>query len=258
MRFVRIPLVLCMCCLLVVVFYLGAWFFTHEMPIFAETAHAELQKTSTSEERNPAEMITNGKINIADNPLVHAMIGIKSQQVDNCDIAVIGDSIVNMMYFYSTQKEVYLAGIGGATVDDWLKYAPYFFDNMTAKELIIALGINNAAWGFPYNKEDFMKKYAQLCARATKDGITKITISNVLPVGENSLFGQNTFNVQIIKEINANLKEFAAKQGYHFIDAHSHFVDDKGFMLPQYTSDGVHLNKAGHEVLKKLFFPDLI
>jgi len=47
---------------------------------------------------------------------------------------------------------------------------------------------------------------------------------------------------QINRMFNEKLKEFCEETGYQYIDVHSRFSDESGFMLREYAADEIHLN----------------
>ena len=47
---------------------------------------------------------------------------------------------------------------------------------------------------------------------------------------------------QINRTFNERLKEFCEETGYEYIDVHSRFSDESGFMLREYAADEIHLN----------------
>ena len=47
---------------------------------------------------------------------------------------------------------------------------------------------------------------------------------------------------QISRMFNDRLKGFCEEKGYRYIDVHSRFSDDDGFMLKEYAADEIHLN----------------
>jgi len=47
---------------------------------------------------------------------------------------------------------------------------------------------------------------------------------------------------QINRTFNEKLKEFCEETGYEYIDVHSRFSDESGFMLREYAADEIHLN----------------
>ena len=47
---------------------------------------------------------------------------------------------------------------------------------------------------------------------------------------------------QISSMFNGKLKELCQKKGYQYIDVHSRFSDENGFMLEEYAADEIHLN----------------
>ncbi len=182
------------------------------------------------------------------------MIKRQATQIKTCDTLMIGDSLVEGMFYQSKTSSVVLMGVGGSKVSDWLHWAPKIFSELKAKKLIVALGVNDSARYTPFNLKTFIDNYKKLCATAKEYGIENIYISSVLPVGKNQTLGDEVFDSQVIKEINFALKDLANTFGYSYIDAYSLFVDNEGFMPESLTSDGVHLNDMGYSVWKEILF----
>jgi len=55
---------------------------------------------------------------------------------------------------------------------------------------------------------------------------------------------------QINTMFNERLKEFCEETGYVYIDVHSRFSDENGFMLREYAADEIHLNGKVVDYLK--------
>ena len=55
-----------------------------------------------------------------------------------------------------------------------------------------------------------------------------------------------------IRALNAWLKVFCAREGCVYLDYYSAMVDEKGAMLPGYSSDGVHPLAKGYAVMAPL------
>jgi lysophospholipase L1-like esterase len=55
---------------------------------------------------------------------------------------------------------------------------------------------------------------------------------------------------QINRDFNAKLREFCSNNGFHYIDIHSRFSDDDGFMLKEYAADEIHLNRKATSFMK--------
>jgi len=55
-----------------------------------------------------------------------------------------------------------------------------------------------------------------------------------------------------IIELNAWMKDYAAKNGFVYIDYYSVLLDDKQMLRKEWTDDGLHPNAAGYEAIAPL------
>ena len=58
--------------------------------------------------------------------------------------------------------------------------------------------------------------------------------------------------VPTIREVNAWLKDYCAKQGLTYLDYYSAMSDDKGAMKPGHAKDGVHPTAQGYAIMGPL------
>jgi len=70
---------------------------------------------------------------------------------------------------------------------------------------------------------------------------TKIYIQTILPV-EKEIYKEN------ILRINTILKESEKSNPYKIIDLHSVFINEKGTIISELFTDGIHLNEKGYQV----------
>ena len=77
----------------------------------------------------------------------------------------------------------------------------------------------------------------------------KTVLSSILPVDKNP-WADHIKNVpETILTINQELKSFSGKNDITYIDYHSLMVSKNLGLKKEYTTDGVHLNKMGYEVM---------
>src|SRR6185369_7312223 len=86
---------------------------------------------------------------------------------------------------------------------------------------------------------------------------TKLYVQSILPINESfknlseKFLGKN----EHIITINAQVKKYASKLKYTYVDLHAAFLDAEGRMAAAFTSDGLHLTPAGYQhwvdILKK-------
>jgi lysophospholipase L1-like esterase len=55
-----------------------------------------------------------------------------------------------------------------------------------------------------------------------------------------------------IRAINAWIKEYAAKNGFVYVDYYSAMANSEGGLKTELSPDGVHPNKAGYEIMAPL------
>jgi lysophospholipase L1-like esterase len=77
---------------------------------------------------------------------------------------------------------------------------------------------------------------------------TKVFVQTILPV-EKQIYKAP------INEINNFLKSEESKNSYSIIDLHSFFVDDKGLIIEDFFSDGIHLTEQGYNHWVKIIRP---
>jgi lysophospholipase L1-like esterase len=77
---------------------------------------------------------------------------------------------------------------------------------------------------------------------------TKVFVQTILPV-EKQIYRAP------INEINNFLKSEESKNSYSIIDLHSFFVDDKGLIIEDFFSDGIHLTEQGYNNWVKIIRP---
>ena len=93
----------------------------------------------------------------------------------------------------------------------------------------------------------------------SKSPKTQVYIQTVLPINRELFFESAGYfpehkiplNIQII-EINKIIKNIASQRNHQFLNLHTAFIDDKGSLSSEYTTDGVHLNDNGYSLWAKL------
>lgn len=175
----------------------------------------------------------------------------QAEQAAPVDTVIIGDSIVDGMYLGKAGGNIFLAGIGGSGVGDWLTFAPKLAQVLDAKLLIIALGVNDAVKGLVDTKH-FYADYSKLCLSLREQG-TKLALASILPVEQGKIFGDEIFDSKAIREFNLIIEELALENGFDFINFFTVFADADGLMPHGLTTDGVHLTKKAYTRWKQVF-----
>jgi len=123
-------------------------------------------------------------------------------------------------------------------------------------KLFLLIGINDLSRNTP---DEVIIENIFTIVRKIKSGspTTSIYVQSILPTNESfKNLNQNfTGKGEHITTINSQLKKYAEKLKYIYIDLHSGFSDADGRMEGKFTSDGLHLNASGYdhwiEILKK-------
>jgi lysophospholipase L1-like esterase len=96
--------------------------------------------------------------------------------------------------------------------------------------------------------EDNLTSMAEL---ATANNI-KVVLSSVMPVCDYIKPQTERRPPEKIIALNAWLKDYAARNGFVYLDYYSAMLDDKEMFRKELTYDGLHPNDAGYEVMGPL------
>ena len=160
-----------------------------------------------------------------------------------CELAIIGDSLVEDMRLQSKANTIALVGVSGSTVRNWLRFAPDLLSRMHPKAVIIALGINDVS-GWDEDCDVFADRYERLCAMFHDAG-ARVFVSTILPVERGKIWGDAT-DTSLISLFNAAIAGIAHDHGYGLIDSHRALAGPDGMMQPGLTTDGIHLSEEGY------------
>ncbi|MBS1951050.1 MAG: hypothetical protein OJF59_002949 [Cytophagales bacterium] len=128
-------------------------------------------------------------------------------------------------------------------------------DRQPAKVFIL-IGINDLSRNTPDEIiiENIFSIVAKIHGRSPK---TKIYVQSILPTNETfkNLDKKFVGKAEHILTINTQLKKYASKIHFTYLDLHSYFSDAEGRMNAIYSIDGLHLNQKGYshwaEFIKK-------
>jgi acyl-CoA thioesterase I len=91
---------------------------------------------------------------------------------------------------------------------------------------------------------------ASMSELARANGI-RVVLCSVLPANDFS-WHKGLAPASKIRELNASIKEYAAKNGFVYVDYYSAMVNDQGGLKTELSPDGVHPNAAGYSVMAPL------
>lgn len=69
-----------------------------------------------------------------------------------------------------------------------------------------------------------------------------VVVQSILPTDHQAVSNQD------IRAVNRELAEIARQQGAIFLDLYPHFSDESGRMLPELSTDGIHLSDRGYDL----------
>ncbi|MBQ7798886.1 MAG: hypothetical protein IJ370_00185 [Oscillospiraceae bacterium] len=112
-------------------------------------------------------------------------------------------------------------------------------------KVIITLGINAI---YNYKQDSFYSQYEELINKiktATPD--SKIIVQSIFPVAEYwaKNMGKPDYN-KFIAYANQKLYDLASKHDCYFLYTYETLTDDNGFLLTEYSGDGIHLSRDGY------------
>ncbi len=143
-------------------------------------------------------------------------------------------------------------GIGGQTSPQLLLRFRQDILDLKPVAVVINIGTNDVAENTgTYNPKFTLDNIKSMAELADYHKI-KVILSSVLPAGG---FGWNP-NIKDAPEkvdaLNAEIKAYAKKKKFAYIDYNSAMRDENGAMLPQYANDGIHPTVEGYVVMEKL------
>lgn len=84
---------------------------------------------------------------------------------------------------------------------------------------------------------------------------TAIIVQSVYPVSPRWRESYAKRNTPLVKELNAGIEELAAEFGCTFANIYPYLVGDDGYLIDEYTYDGLHPNDKGYEVISSHLRP---
>ncbi|MBL4674621.1 MAG: SGNH/GDSL hydrolase family protein [Mucilaginibacter sp.] len=152
--------------------------------------------------------------------------------------------------FFDANKNYIDRGISGQTTPQMvLRFRQDVIDLKPAVVTILA-GTNDIAGNTgPATLEQIFGNLQTMAQLAATYKI-KVVLSSILPVFDYPWKPGIEPAAKIIK-LNAMIKDFAAKNGFYYLDYHSLMKDDKDGLRAELGNDGVHPNKAGYAIMEK-------
>jgi lysophospholipase L1-like esterase len=142
-------------------------------------------------------------------------------------------------------------GISGQTTPQMLVRFEQDVVHLHPAAVVILAGTNDIAGNTgPSTPQMTEDNFTSMAAIAKQHGI-KVILASITPAYAYP-WKPGVEPVPVIREINAWLKDFCAKEGYTYLDYYSAMADEKGAMKPGLAKDGVHPTAAGYAVMAPL------
>ncbi len=174
----------------------------------------------------------------------------------SCDAVFVGDSITesyNLNEFFS--KKILNRGISSDTSKGVLARLKESVFDVNTSDIFIQIGTNDIAQDISVTRT--ISNYEKILSAITKSvEKKKIYIISIYPVNlhcKGKISRQmvaNRNNVDI-KYINNKIKKLALEFNAIYIDIYPKLLDCKGDLMSEITSDGLHLNFKGYEIITR-------
>ncbi|HEY5923262.1 MAG TPA: GDSL-type esterase/lipase family protein [Kofleriaceae bacterium] len=157
------------------------------------------------------------------------------------DVVMFGDSLTDRGEWPELLKNARVVnrGIAGDTIAA-ARTRVAALAPLRPKTIAVMLGINDLLGGA--SVADCIAHYTELLAALKQgDPAPRIVVQSVLPVR-----APISLSNDVIRQLNAQLRELCAARGCEFLDAHAAFGGSDGALDASLTTDGVHLNGRGY------------
>ncbi|MBX9850902.1 MAG: sialate O-acetylesterase [Cytophagaceae bacterium] len=171
----------------------------------------------------------------------------ENEKIVTGKIIFLGNSITEMGPWHKLLNDsaVINRGIGGDVTFGVLRRLDDIINRKPSK-LFIMIGINDIGKDIPVTV--IAANYRKIIERISKESpATEIYIQSILPVNSSyPFFPQHYDKLEYVIKTNKLLKDLAAEKHIRFINLFPLFLDKKGKLDYQYTTDGLHLNEKGY------------
>ncbi|MDR3713129.1 MAG: SGNH/GDSL hydrolase family protein [Puia sp.] len=170
--------------------------------------------------------------------------------------------------------------MGNSITDSWIRFSPEFFANnhfidrgisgqttpqmlvrfradvisLRPKAVVMLCGINDIAGNTGPSTLEMIEDNIMSMAELAKANKIKVILSSVLPAYDFP-WNPGSFPAEKIIALNAWIREYAHKNRWAYLDYYPAMVDERKGMKAEYSSDGVHPNKLGYQVMEKIAEP---
>jgi lysophospholipase L1-like esterase len=150
------------------------------------------------------------------------------------------------------EKHYINRGIGGQTTPQMLiRFRPDVIA-LKPKVVVILAGTNDIAGNTgPVTLEDIEDNLMSMAQLAHANGI-RVVLSSVMPICDYIRPQAAKRPPEKIIALNTWMKEYAAKNGFVYLDYYNAMLDDKQMLKKEWTEDGLHPNDLGYAAIEPL------
>jgi acyl-CoA thioesterase I len=142
-------------------------------------------------------------------------------------------------------------GISGQTTPQMLVRFRQDVVLLKPKAVVLLAGTNDIAGNTGKETlEEIGNNIASMSEIARANGV-RVVLCSVLPASDFS-WHKGLEPAPKIKALNAWMKEYAAKNGFVYVDYYSSMANSEGGLKAELSPDGVHPNKAGYDLMAPL------
>ena len=181
-----------------------------------------------------------------------ALFKEEAKTMDTSKVVFIGNSITegfDLEKFFSESNPVN-RGISGDYIDGLLERFDDTVLKLKPSKLFVMIGINDIGAG---DSDSLIQSNYQKLLRLILKSLpnTRVYIQSILPT--TAVWGNCP--VKKIQRTNKFVQEFSSRFGFTWIDLYSKFATKDGYLINDYSIDGLHLNSKGYvnwsAILKK-------
>jgi len=150
-------------------------------------------------------------------------------------------------------------GIGGQTTSQMLVRFRADVLELQPRAVVILAGTNDVAGNSGRVSVDAIEDNLATMAELAQAHGVRVVLASLLPISDDEKDSKGAALVRstdrppaTLREINAWLSAYAARNGHVYLDYHSAVADASGLLRAALTDDGLHPNAAGYAVMAPL------